>query len=374
MLHSLLSSLPDIYQEEAQQQHESASSPGRYSGSSDSAAGEDDGQKGRTISEETALDDGLSQSSSTPLKISSRARTPDATLEDTRQHEDGTEHAADVDHFDPPAHNASLDSAVLRVPSLLNDEDDSLDEKVPFLAGASDSPPPRSEALETDSNDAAVPSLVAELNNVPLFIPPPSTHPLLDDASGSRSSSPTPAPRRPRVKLSDLLTRADELFARFPPSTPALSLSQIFALNSVVHTWNEDPSLMPSSDDAEAMVEHPELVVLPYVDESDEDKEYAEELQKEKEREGEREGRRRRKLRKRRRAMVERGMVLATAIIVVGVAMAVYGTRSGGGPNGRGGLLSGMKVEQHEWRTMGRWIGGAMLGAGEWLFEGLRAF
>ncbi|OSD05074.1 hypothetical protein PYCCODRAFT_1362821 [Trametes coccinea BRFM310] len=207
-----------------------------------------------------------------------------------------------------------------------------------------------------------------------------------EKASPLRTTSPDPLdmlrPHRPRVSLTSLLKHADELYAQFPPTHPDVAVSSIMGPQSVMLTWSERRAELPDDDEAELMVTKPELVVLPYVEPEDEDlasdeassyrptpargdrnrKGAKEESEKEK---------RRRRLRKPRRLtdiVVQRRTMVAGAVLVLGVAMAVYGYNAslpGGGGHHRGGF-------GREWRKVGRFLGGALVGAGERVFEGLR--
>lgn len=323
MLHSLLSQLPDLYEEGTDEERRSKSQT-----------------RSRTPLKDQEVEAGiLSESLDESAPPSNETSSSLPALD------------ADVPSAAPPA-IAPYEITPSNEPS---HDDLELNEKVPFLASARETPSPTPPEPSLVGHVEKGPPLVAELNNVPIFVPPPSDP--SPPPSRSRSPSPTRS-QRPRIPLSTLLKQADDLLARFPPPTPALALDRVFAANSVMHTWHEDPSLLPNDNDAEAMVEHPELIVLPYVEVLEEEKEQAELEQKEKEREG----RRRRRLRKRRRVVIERGVVLATAVVVVGVAMAVYGGRAGG-----------VKTDRHDWRRMSRWLGGAMIGVGERLWDGLRA-
>ncbi|KAI0659898.1 rab-GTPase-TBC domain-containing protein [Cubamyces menziesii] len=185
-------------------------------------------------------------------------------------------------------------------------------------------------------------------------------------------------PQRPRVSLTALLTHADELFALYPPTHPDVNIASIMGPQSAMLTWSERPSELPDDDEAELMVTKPELVVLPYVESddgvaSDEASSYHSPHRKghrgEKESEKER---RRKKLRKPRRLtdiVVQRRTMVAGAVLVLGVAVAVYGLNSGLPGNSGGHHRSGFG---REWRKVGRLLGGALMGAGERVMEGLR--
>ncbi|KAF7791724.1 hypothetical protein EIP86_002748 [Pleurotus ostreatoroseus] len=179
-----------------------------------------------------------------------------------------------------------------------------------------------------------------------------------------RSRSPSPVRvRRPQVSLSVLLERSDELFALYPPSHPAIALSSIMGPQSVVFTWSENPSELPSDDEAELMVTQPQLVVLPPPPPvASENKEGADD---EHERE-KRHRRHRRRLYKPRRLgamVVERKTVVASAVLVLGVAMAIYGLQTT--PERHHGSAS------RELRRMSRMFGGVLVGAGERIWDGI---
>lgn len=187
----------------------------------------------------------------------------------------------------------------------------------------------------------------------------------------SRSSSPELTLPRPRVSLTSLLIRADELFARFPPSHPSIALSSVMGPQSVMLTWSQDPAELPPDDDAELMVKKPELVVRPYIEPDDEvasDDESAAHARHPRAKEQ----RRRRKLRKPRKLALERKTMVAGAVLVLGVAMAVYGIQNVQGPAGwlREGYQPRNSVGR-EWKRVSHFLGGVILGAGERVLEGL---
>ena len=71
-----------------------------------------------------------------------------------------------------------------------------------------------------------------------------------------------PLPTTP-IPLPTILAHADALLAQYPPSHPLLRLSSIMGPQSVVFTWSENFSDLPSDATAEAMIGRPELVVYP---------------------------------------------------------------------------------------------------------------
>ncbi|KAK7047337.1 GTPase-activating protein gyp8 [Paramarasmius palmivorus] len=166
---------------------------------------------------------------------------------------------------------------------------------------------------------------------------------------------------KPAIPLSTLLQQSDTLYEQYPPNHPSLKLklSDIMGPQSVVFTWSENESDLPSDDSAERMVDYPQLVVYPVDDslddenkEGDDDSDTAEYSHSEKRK-------RRNKLRKRRRPfgkgvldLRDRRTMVAGAVLVLGVAMAVYGVKYGpvgdvrGSPHG----LS------REWKKIGGWV------------------
>ncbi|PIL23198.1 hypothetical protein GSI_14507 [Ganoderma sinense ZZ0214-1] len=227
-------------------------------------------------------------------------------------------------------------------------------EKVPLLAPA-DAASEQASLLSPPSEDEKpTPASASSSARMPSPSPPPRRD---------------PRPRRPRVSLTALLTEADALMRQYPPTHPDVALRTVMGPQSVVHTWAERARDLPSDDDAERMVDRPELVVCPPPPPSplpseDEGEEWEkEEVGKKRGR-----GRGRKKLRKPRRlrdVIVQRRTMVAGAVLVLGVAVAVYGL-SGGLPsgNGHGG-------QRAAWRKMGKMLGG-LVGVGERVFDGLR--
>ncbi|KAI9062078.1 hypothetical protein FKP32DRAFT_1630189, partial [Trametes sanguinea] len=237
----------------------------------------------------------------------------------------------------------------------------------------SEEPEPKQDVSSSDTPNteanSAQPSSDVEANHVDEATEPAAID---EKASLPRTTSPDPLetlrPHRPRVSLTSLLKHADELYAQYPPTHPDVAVSSIMGPQSAMLTWSEHRAELPDDDEAELMVTKPELVVLPYVEPEDEDlasdeaKNEREESEKEK---------RRRKLRKPRRLtdiVVQRRTMVAGAVLVLGVAMAVYGYNAGL-PGGSGHHRGGFG---REWRKVGRFLGGALAGAGERVFEGLR--
>ncbi|KAI0365803.1 hypothetical protein BV20DRAFT_713880 [Pilatotrama ljubarskyi] len=235
--------------------------------------------------------------------------------------------------------------------------------------------PPAS--VKTEANDASLPR--------PSMPKPEPSEPVLSEkAPSTRPQSPEPSdpdrPPRPRVSLTSLLKHADELYEQYPPTHPGIDVQSIMGPQSVMRTWSERPSELPDDDEAELMVTKPELIVLPYIEPEDDDiasdgessfRHSPREKGRRKKAEREKE-KRRRKLRKPRRLtdiVVQRKTMVAGAVLVLGVAMAVYGFNAGLPGTGGGHHRSGFG---REWRKMGRFLGGALVGAGEKVFQGIR--
>ncbi|KAF9788225.1 rab-GTPase-TBC domain-containing protein [Thelephora terrestris] len=162
-------------------------------------------------------------------------------------------------------------------------------------------------------------------------------------------------PARARMSLSSLLRQADDLFTRFPPSHPKLDLEKIMGPRSVVFTWTEPLSSLPPDDELEQYVKTPQLVVLPYVDPVEEA------LMKERqERELQmRKVARRGKLRKVifARANVQKKTMFVGAVFALGIAMAVYGIR----PLGDAGRWH----HRNDLKKLLRYVGGLLLAGGD---------
>lgn len=181
-----------------------------------------------------------------------------------------------------------------------------------------------------------------------------------ENESGSFSSD--ELPHKPRVSLSSLLERADELYSVYPPSHPAVALPSVMGPQSTMLTWSENPSELPADDEAELMVTQPSLIVLPPPEEADDWK--AEEAEKETRKAGKR---RRRKLRKPVRigsVVVEQRTVVASAVLVLSVAMAVYGLQA---------APERHHTASRELKRMGKYVGGLVVGLGGRMLDRLFA-
>ncbi|KDR79885.1 hypothetical protein GALMADRAFT_136469 [Galerina marginata CBS 339.88] len=185
-----------------------------------------------------------------------------------------------------------------------------------------------------------------------------------------------PKPASTNIFLTELLRHADALYKEYPPSHSGLALSTIMGPQSVVFTWSESPAGLPSDTTAEAMVSHPELVVYPYLDIDLDRKDTS--LGKDKEgKEVGKEQRRLRKLRKSPFGKMERKTMLAGTVLVLGVAMAVYGIRARNNNSNGYGFLFGIPPgrlhpsNSKDWKRLGGWVGGALAGMSEKIMNGL---
>ena len=70
--------------------------------------------------------------------------------------------------------------------------------------------------------------------------------------------------------------------------------------------------------------------------------------------------------------IVQRRTMVAGAVLVLGVAMAVYGLNGGALPGVGGGHAGHKGTFGREWRRVGRLLGGFVVGAGERVIEGIR--
>lgn len=215
--------------------------------------------------------------------------------------------------------------------------------------------------------------------------PSPSTSPPLSPsrpspveprlASSSSSSlylGDSSVPPTNPIPLPKILSHSDSLYAQYPPAHPSLRLSSIMGPQSVVFTWSETFSDLPSDTTAEAMTGRPELVVYPVGPEetedqedsgekedtdTDSDAEYRDEKEKRgrhakatRKKEGTTTRRKRRKTIKKKIRKVLGALHLGTrgqgitqvdgrtmvagAVVVLGVALAVYGIKATGSSTG----------------------------------------
>jgi TBC1 domain family member 20 len=223
--------------------------------------------------------------------------------------------------------------------------------------------------LETTTPGTHAHTPMSTLSPSPSTSPPrsPSPTPSISSSISSDSvSSSNFLPKRLKIPLSTLLSQADALYLSYPPTHPSLALSEIMGPQSVVFTWSESEYLgrggddreLDEDDEAESMVLQPELVVHPYIEPSSPLSSSDEGDEKSKRRRH-----RRKKLQKPKSRLFETRTMVVSAVVVLGVSMAVYGIRAHGHAHahGHGGL--GIRGS---WRK----IGGVLLGASERIVDG----
>ncbi|EIW78264.1 hypothetical protein CONPUDRAFT_145569 [Coniophora puteana RWD-64-598 SS2] len=233
-------------------------------------------------------------------------------------------------------------------------------EQPPVPNGAPNSVPSATSASDSEeptpsTGDCPSPRLDTDNVDLPNGA---STAPASDADSASSCSSDSPLPRSHSsptpTPLPSLLARASELYALYPPSHPALSVPSILGPKSAMHTWHEDPSLLPSSAAAEDMVSHPEEIVYPFPEpskggEDDSDLDSSFEDARRAPRRPARPARQTRRGAGGRKGVtrtlagriVARRTVLAGAVLVLGIAMAYYGART---QSGTGSAFGGSRA------------------------------
>lgn len=158
------------------------------------------------------------------------------------------------------------------------------------------------------------------------------------------------------IPLSDLLRQASNLFVQYPPSLPDLRVSQTFGSASILHVrpgatdYDPTSSILPILDDdqAESYVGSEEVVLPISQEEQDEEMGVTKEKQKLREERKEKliKEKERRKFPVRRRFVSRRQMIIAGTVLLIGVAVAMYGLQHpnarnfGFGRNSRGKLMT----------------------------------
>lgn len=220
---------------------------------------------------------------------------------------------------------------------------------------------PLSVTLGSSKQETLIPDIVEKYEDPPgdAELVSESPKPIAQEVTPSRSLTPTPPlPRRPRISMTSLLQHADLLYELYPPEHPSIALDTIMGPQSVVFTWSQDSPLLPGDDEAELMVAHPELIVLPIKEEEDGETKGASHKD---------EKRHRRRLHKSRRLIpLRRKTMVASAVLVLGIAVAVYGT---GGFRGADGDMH--RHGHREWRSLTRFVGAIFVGAGERFFDSI---
>ncbi|KAH9172749.1 rab-GTPase-TBC domain-containing protein [Lactarius sanguifluus] len=171
---------------------------------------------------------------------------------------------------------------------------------IPVISGPSVPPSPPQQVIP-----------VSDPSNAPTFLDPADI-PLPPSAPSTR-------PVSPRVLYRSVLLLADNLLTRFPPDTP-----------DAMRTWAQDASVMPSDEQAEALVVSGVDIVVREPDPQILKDQKAKKVRK-------------RKVRRR-----EARLLAAGAVLVLGVAV-MYGVRArGGSAGGRLGLVGA----ETEWRAL----------------------
>lgn len=303
-----------------------------------------------------------------------------AIIDDEKSHLEVSVVGEILDDSPSRAEHEGLQGKTSQDPSVGENSDDALTQ---HNGVANASQPPGSSAWEESGRQPVLDAstiLSTEASNGDLATAVDHSSSTLPSPSSSETPPPSPSPpssefpqqrrRRAAVSLPDLLTHADALFERFPPTHPSLHLPEIIGPKSVIFTWSEDPAQLLSDAEAEALIAHPELVILPYQDpdelpftkEGEDSDQYDSDVRPKKGR---------RKLRKRRRrgdphfgVALDRKTVLTGAVVALGVAVAVYSVRS---RNGHGPF--DVARADREWRRAGRWVSGVLIGGSQKLLE-----
>jgi TBC1 domain family member 20 len=334
MIHSLLSSLPDLSDDDGSDESPLlAPVPPHVP----TASLTSNGEKSITPSDDPAIFD---SSTSDESKTDLRTTTPDEVVS-VDSDASATSRAGDVTLVDDPLYaekaERALSPATEEERTLVEDESES-----------------GLEHTSKTSNDATGPPQIASETV------DPTGHSVAEEETRA-----TDGIRRPRIHISTLLERADRLFALYPPMDPSINLPSVMGPASVMLTWSENPAHLPKDDEAEMMVTRPHLVVLPLPDEGEREKD--EDASEEGTHRGSHKHRRRR-LQKPRRItdLVVQRRVVASAVLVLGVAMAVYGLQASTPERHHG-------AAGRELRRVSRLLGGFVVGMGGRLLDGLLA-
>jgi len=163
------------------------------------------------------------------------------------------------------------------------------------------------------STPRSAPSAPASFDPADIPLPPspvstPPASPIHAESSHTQSI----------YSLLSVLLLSDELFVRFPPSTPDLCLTRTLGPASVMRTWAQESALLPNDDQAEALVvAGTDIVVREALEPPPHEREPRQRPKKG-------------KMRKSRRS--ETQLLVVGAVLVLGVAVAVsIRSRRGGG-------------------------------------------
>ncbi|KIY64707.1 hypothetical protein CYLTODRAFT_401513 [Cylindrobasidium torrendii FP15055 ss-10] len=303
MIHSLLSSLPNITDGEI----ESAASPHK-----DEAVEDVNFEATVDVKQEASQE-------ADPLVYDASAEVREPPVK--QEHADGELAEDPIEHSDDEA-----DETLVEFPS-----DDTVV-----------NPTPEPAPLELED----------EADELDLLRPTEDEEPPAQPTQPKTEPEPEPRHTKASVTLSSLLIRADALATAYPPTHPDLGIGKIMGPASVIHTWRESGDTL-NDDEAEEAVRHPERICFP-----PEPEETAEDVAHQ---EKERHRRRRRKLMKRRQT------VAVSAVLVLGLAVAAYGMRNGNGNTafsverlraaGVGGTHVGSWMRSSVVRLLGAFVG-----------------
>ncbi len=204
---------------------------------------------------------------------------------------------------------AQRDSVHLHFPHLHHPHDEDASSTLATCSpSASPSPPQRVIPIASTFQDPA---------DIPL---PPSVPP-------TRPASPVSVRPTTPLSLSSVLILADKLSTRFPPDTPELRLTHTLGPASAMRTWAQDASLMPSDEQAEALVVAGVDIVV---------------------RDAPKPERRKAKTKRKQKVIRETRLLVAGAVLVLGAAV-VYGVRVH-----RGSAAGGLDIidAETEWRAL----------------------
>jgi TBC1 domain family member 20 len=127
----------------------------------------------------------------------------------------------------------------------------------PAYSPSDDEGMPSAPVVSGDVSATCTASQPGLLISIPASTLDPSDIPLPPSAASTRAASPARAGSHHSPTSYSLLSTfvlADELFARFPPNTPELRLVRTLGPASAMRTWAQNAALLPSDDQAEALV------------------------------------------------------------------------------------------------------------------------
>ncbi|KAF7309722.1 TBC1 domain member 20 [Mycena indigotica] len=243
---------------------------------------------------------------------------------------------ADVQRLEEEGEEGMLHSLMSALPTLVDHDTDIVEEflslndnseKLPEINEDEIPSMDQSENMNEPLGQLAAPSI--DESPAPIVVGESSSEPIEDECD-------PPLPTRPKPKpqvLTALLAASDQLYNRYPPTHPSIRLSSIMGPQSVVFTWSARAKDMPSSDEAERMVQRLDLIVYPEPLPVPEQKNTPRRPHK--------------------RMSNNTGLIVgATLVLGVAIAVSVYGNRHNGDP-------------VRELRKTGQWLGGLLTGVAE---------